>query len=178
MSSIGVGKTVLLYVLLVLRLQARLPTIYQSRDTHLYYFADDGVYLINLTPSPIATNFKSQFHKSTWCLIDLNQSLDTVPVFIQDLALFIVQASSPRPHRYAWIDKATGPGGAVSINLLLFPLVPRAMSSNQHFRPATFTTNFGTAFLTTSWRQPLASTTSLSKTQTLKVLLVSCWKML
>jgi hypothetical protein len=97
---------VLLYVLLVLRLQAQLPTIYQSRASHLYYFADDG-YLINLTPSLIATNFK--FHKSTWCLIDSNLSLDTVPVFIQDLDLFIVQASSSRPHRYAWIDKATGP---------------------------------------------------------------------
>ena len=109
MTSINVGKTVLLYVLLVLRLQAQLPTIYQSRDSHLYYFADDGVYLINLTPSTIATNFKSQFHKSTWCLIDSNQSLDIVPVFIQDLDLFIVQASPPHPHRYAWIDKATRP---------------------------------------------------------------------
>jgi hypothetical protein len=108
-SSISVGKTALLYVLLVLRLQAQLPTIYQSRDSHLYYFADDGVSLINLASSPIATNFKSQFHQSTWCLIDSNQNLDTVPVFIQDLDLFIVQASSPRPHRYAWIDKATRP---------------------------------------------------------------------
>ena len=108
-SSISLGKTVFLYVLLVLRLQAQHPTIYQSRDTHLYYFADDGVYLINLTLRPIATNFGSQFHKSTWCLIDSNQSLDTVPVFIQDLDLFIVQASSPCPHRYAWTDKATGP---------------------------------------------------------------------
>ena len=108
-SSISIGKTALLYVLLVLRLQARLPTIYQSRQGHLYYFADDGVYVINFTPSSIATDVKSQFHKSTWCLIDSNQSLDTVPVFIQDLGLFIVQASSPRPHRYAWTDKVTRP---------------------------------------------------------------------
>ena len=104
-SSISVGKTVLLYVLLVLRLQAQLLTIYQSRDFNLYYFANNGIYLISLTLSCIATNFKSQAHKSTWCLI----SLDTVPVFIQDLDLFIVQASSHGPHRYAWIDKATGP---------------------------------------------------------------------
>ncbi|KAF8328004.1 hypothetical protein F5887DRAFT_160175 [Amanita rubescens] len=75
----------------------------------IYYFADDGVYLINLTLNPIATNFKSQLHKSTWCLVDSNQSLHTVPVFIQDLDLFVVQASSPRPHRYTWIDKATRP---------------------------------------------------------------------
>ena len=108
-SSISVGKTVLLNVLLVLRLQARLPTIYQSRGSHLYYFADDGVYVISLTPSLIATNFSSQFHKSTWCLIDSNQSIDTVPVFIQDLDLFIVQASSPCPHRHTWTDKATSP---------------------------------------------------------------------
>jgi len=235
----GIGKTALLYVLLVLRLRAQLPTIYQSRDSHLYYFADDGVSLINLTPSPIASNFKSRFHRSTWCLIDSNQSLDTVPVFIQDLDLFIVQASSPRPHRYAWIDKATRPvlryfmkswtlpellvGRVLQdevcseaqieffstrygtsarsvytnasqplnyetsllekmelfpINLSLFPLVPLAMPLSQRFRPATFTRNFGTAFLPTSWRQPLASTTSLSETRTPKFLLVSCWKML
>ena len=104
-SSISVGKTALLYVLLVLRLQAQLPTIYQSRDSHLYYFADDGVYLIILIPRLIATDFKSQYHKSTWCLIDSNQSIDTVPMFIQDLDLFTVQASSLCPHRYAWIDK-------------------------------------------------------------------------
>ena len=108
-SSLIVGKTVFLFVLLVLRLQARLTTIYQSRNSHLYYFADNGVFLINLIPEPIATNFKSQFHPSTWCLIDSNQSLDTVPVFIQDLNLFIVQASSPRPHHFKWTKKATSP---------------------------------------------------------------------
>ena len=106
--SLIVGKTAFLYVLLVLRLQARLPTIYQSRKTHLYYFADNGVFQIHL-PGLVATDFKSQLHPSTWCLIDSNQSLDAVPVFIQDLDLFIVQASSPRPHCFAWMNKATGP---------------------------------------------------------------------
>ncbi|KIL65205.1 hypothetical protein M378DRAFT_162471 [Amanita muscaria Koide BX008] len=105
----GIGKTVLLYVLLVLRLQARLPTIYQSRKDHLYYFANDGVFKIDLTRGLIATDFKSQFDRSTWCLIDSNQSLDTVPGFIQDLDLFMVHASSPRPHRFEWIKKATRP---------------------------------------------------------------------
>ncbi|KAF8634335.1 hypothetical protein AX17_004213 [Amanita inopinata Kibby_2008] len=101
----GIGKTAFLYVLLVLRLQARLPTIYLSRPSYLYYFANNGVYLFNLTPYPIAGTFESWFHKSTWCLIDSNWSLDTVPGPILDLNLFIVQASSPRPHRYTWIDK-------------------------------------------------------------------------
>jgi len=104
-SSISVGKTAFLYVLLVLRLQAQLPTIYQSRDTYLYYFANDGVYRINLIPSPI----DAQFHESTWCLIDSNQSLGTVPVFIQDLGLFIVQASSLSPGHLKWARKTTGP---------------------------------------------------------------------
>jgi hypothetical protein len=108
-SSLIVGKTVFLYVLLVLRLQARLPTIYQSRNSHLYYFSDNGVFRIHLTSELIATDFQSQFHPSTWCLIDSNLSLDTVPVFIQDLDLFILQASSPRPHRFEWAKKATSP---------------------------------------------------------------------
>ena len=87
-----VGKSVFLYVLLVLRLQARLPTIYQSRDSHLYYFADNGVFLI-LTQVLNTRTLGSQLHPSTWCLID-SDSLGTVPVFIRDLRLFIVQASS------------------------------------------------------------------------------------
>ncbi|KAM6494818.1 hypothetical protein JOM56_009441 [Amanita muscaria] len=91
----GIGKTAFLYVLLVLRLQARLPTIFQSRDNHLCYFDDN--------------EFKSQFDPSTWCLIDSNQHLNTVPGFIQDLKLFIVQASSPSSYRFEWTKKATGP---------------------------------------------------------------------
>ena len=106
-SSLIVGKTVFLHVLLVLRLQARLPTIYQSRDSYLYYFNEDGVFVTILAPGLIATRFQSHFHPSTWCLIDSNQSVGGVPVFIQDLNLFIVQASSPSPHSFEWVDKAT-----------------------------------------------------------------------
>ena len=107
--SVGVGKTAFLYVLLVLRLQARLPTIFQSRDSHLYYFTEDNVSIVHLTQGLVATTFKSQFDRLTWCLIDSNHSLNTVPMFIQDLDLFTVQASSPRPYRWAWMDKATSP---------------------------------------------------------------------
>jgi hypothetical protein len=96
---------VFLYVLLVLRLQAGLPTIYQSRNTHLYYFTQDGVFELNLTGYFIATRFRSQIPRSTWCLIDSNQDLSTVPVFIQDLNLFIVQSSSPRQDRLEWTKK-------------------------------------------------------------------------
>ena len=66
-------------------------------------------------------------------------------------------------------------GGAVSHQL---PLAPLAMPLNQRFRPATFTSNFWVTFLPTSWRQPLSSTTLLSKGRTLDLLLVSYWKML
>src|SRR5258708_37013820 len=58
-SSLIVGKTAFLYVLLVLRLQTRLPTIFQSEETHLYYFDDNGVF--RMTTELIATDFTSRF---------------------------------------------------------------------------------------------------------------------
>ncbi|KAM6495199.1 hypothetical protein JOM56_009822 [Amanita muscaria] len=103
----GIGKTVFLYVLLVLRLHARLPTIFQSEKTHVYYFDDKGVF--DMTPEFITTHFRFKFDQSTWCLIDSNPNLSTVPVFIQNLGLFIVQAASPRPHRFEWTKKAVAP---------------------------------------------------------------------
>lgn len=106
-SCLTTGNITLLYVLLVLRLQARLPTIYQSRNSYLYYFTNEGVFVVPLTHGLIATEFKSQVQPTTWCLIDSNQSLNMVPVFIQDLDIFTVQASSPRPHCFRWMNKAT-----------------------------------------------------------------------
>jgi hypothetical protein len=94
---------VFLYVLLVLRLQACRPTIYQSRKTRLYYFTEDGVFRLDPSGSFDPTDF--QVSPSTWCLIDSNQELSTVPVFIQDLNLFIVQSSSPRQDRLEWTKK-------------------------------------------------------------------------
>ena len=96
-----------LLVVLILHLQAGLPTIYQSRTDHMYVFNDEGVFKFlcgylgepdwfepkRCTPSP-----------TTWALIDSNQNLINVPMTYQN-NFFIVQTPSPRPDRFAWQRK-------------------------------------------------------------------------
>ena len=103
------GKTVWLNVVLILRLQAGLPTIYQSHPDRLYFFSKEGVFKCNCSPGhiPNPCEFRRRIPESTWCLIDCNQDLVGVPMFIQQLRLFIVQASSLRSDHLKWTNKAT-----------------------------------------------------------------------
>ena len=48
---------------------------------------------------------QSRVPPATWCLIDFNLDVSTVPTFIQDLGLFIVQSSSPRQDHLEWTKK-------------------------------------------------------------------------
>jgi hypothetical protein len=61
------GKTVWLCLLLVLRIHACLPTIYQFRENYFYYFHAQGIYIISVDKSLVATDIHNQFHPSTWC---------------------------------------------------------------------------------------------------------------
>jgi hypothetical protein len=103
------GKTVWLCLLLVLRIHARLPTIYQFRENYFYYFHAEGVSIISVDKSLIATDIRNQFDPSTWCLVDSNLRLGAMPGFIQDLDFFIVQAASSRQHHLIWTDKVSRP---------------------------------------------------------------------
>src|ERR1700722_590820 len=90
----------LLFVL-VHRLLAGLPTMFQSRPDHLYFFGSDGAFECTLH----AAKLKTCIPTSTWCLIDANQHIIKPPMYIQDLSLYIVQAASPRPNRFKWSEK-------------------------------------------------------------------------
>jgi len=102
---IPLGKTIWLYLALVLRLEAGLPTIFQSLPNRLFFFNDEGVHILKYSLSASAMDFKAEFPPSTWCLVDSNLELNTVPGFIRNLSLFVVQASSPRPERIEWEKK-------------------------------------------------------------------------
>ncbi|KAF5344043.1 hypothetical protein D9757_013882 [Collybiopsis confluens] len=43
----------------------------------------------------------------TWCLVDSNQRLDTVPDCISDSCRFFIQSTSPRKNRLKWRNKTT-----------------------------------------------------------------------
>jgi hypothetical protein len=104
-----IGRTIWLYLVLVLRLEAGLPTIFQSQPNRLFVFDDKGVHKLKYSSSTDAFEFKAGFAPSTWCLIDSNLRLNTVPGLILDLVLFIVQASSPRLDRIEWTKKESQP---------------------------------------------------------------------
>lgn len=107
--DIGIGKTAWLIIVLILRLIAGLPTILQLRPNRLYYFDDSGVHQLKYTSSTDAFEFRTQFAPSTWCLVDANIDVQTVPSFIRDLRLFIVQTSPPRAERVQWHKKQSTP---------------------------------------------------------------------
>lgn len=94
--------------MLVLRLQAGLPTVYQSNTDFMYLFDEGGVFECSCAGAK-PEEFRESISESTWCLIDSNRNLPDVPTFITGLKRFIVQASSPRAARVAWRDKSIRP---------------------------------------------------------------------
>jgi hypothetical protein len=104
------GKSVWLVFMLILRLQAGLPTIYQSTSDRMYLFNDCGVFEFpcNSRGNPDWTEIYENFEVdplTTWALIDSNQDLVQVPLSYQN-RFFIVQATSPREDHFAWKNKA------------------------------------------------------------------------
>ena len=101
-ADITLGKSVLLRILLVLRLQAKLPTIFQC-DPHLaYYFTATGVWSIDRGDIKAAKKSTPQ----VWALIDSSKQLTTVDEVYYNSSIFIVQTPSPREFRIDWWKKA------------------------------------------------------------------------
>jgi hypothetical protein len=90
---------------LVFRLQRGLPTILQFRPGKLFYFSESGVHEFSYQENSNPTPFRDTIDSSTWCLVDTNLNLGTVPTFLTLLRTFIVQASSPRDARTKWDSK-------------------------------------------------------------------------
>ncbi|SJL04070.1 uncharacterized protein ARMOST_07428 [Armillaria ostoyae] len=65
----GIGKTLFIYYLLILRLICGLPTAFHIGQTNYFYFFDSsGVYDINLSLS--SGSLRKFFPKGTWALVD------------------------------------------------------------------------------------------------------------
>jgi hypothetical protein len=76
----------------------------------MFFFSGDGVFVCDCgLKSPDRAEFMARIPKSTWCLVDSNRGLITVPFFLTALGLFIVQASSPRSNRIDWTNKTSKP---------------------------------------------------------------------
>jgi hypothetical protein len=105
----GLGTTAWLHVVLIWRLQAGLPTIYQSHPSFLLFFNAEGAFTWHHDWPLNALELRRDIPSSTWCLIDSNINLTKVPAFITSLCCFIVQAWSPQNEHFTWRDKAGAP---------------------------------------------------------------------
>ncbi|PCH39137.1 hypothetical protein WOLCODRAFT_167816 [Wolfiporia cocos MD-104 SS10] len=110
-GSPGIGKSVFLIYVLVLRLLAGLTTILQLNSKELYVFSDEGVFIVTI-PIPTQSHLHLHIPDGTWCLIASNQRLAGVPVDVIELSSscdgFILQAVSPRAERVDWTKKEAG----------------------------------------------------------------------
>ncbi|KAF8505363.1 hypothetical protein BU17DRAFT_101046 [Hysterangium stoloniferum] len=102
----GIGKSVFIFVFLVLRLQARLPTIYQTEPNSAIFFTDSGVFEIKHPPRDrLLSDIDCHRHRIpplTWCLVDSTGSFEQIPSFITNLPCFIIQAAPPQACGLKW----------------------------------------------------------------------------
>ncbi|KAF8068650.1 hypothetical protein FPV67DRAFT_1780143 [Lyophyllum atratum] len=110
----GIGKTAWLQLVLVLRLHAKLPTIYQVGPRLTYLFDSSGVErIITDLNADIIEGFKDACEAEAgpdgplpiWALIDSNLDLTGVDPLYLTYKIFVVQTPSPRANHLEWIKK-------------------------------------------------------------------------
>ncbi|KAK0463205.1 uncharacterized protein EV420DRAFT_1160619 [Desarmillaria tabescens] len=96
----GIGKTIFLYYILLLRLQAKQPTILVTRPNSVTLFLEQGVFSVAIEHFTIISKL---IPASAWCLVDSSDELKAPPPFsIIQSSFFIVQVTSARYSRIAW----------------------------------------------------------------------------
>ncbi|KAF5384162.1 hypothetical protein D9615_003367 [Tricholomella constricta] len=103
----GIGKTMLLYYVLALRLLNRQPTIFQYRPDVLLLFDTNGVSLLSPHSDPMAAS------EDTWALVDCNESVSTpAPTLLRGSSpYFLIVSSSPRSSRWSAVQRFRAPSG-------------------------------------------------------------------
>ncbi|KAJ7145413.1 hypothetical protein C8R43DRAFT_1012709 [Mycena crocata] len=102
----GIGKTRFLVLLFHLRVAANLPTLFMANKSTAYFYKNHQLGAITgFGPTVFADNIPP----STWCLIDTNDELVTIPRSIIDSGRFIVQTASPRAEHMKYTRKLSKP---------------------------------------------------------------------
>lgn len=95
-----------LYYALARRLSESKPVLFQTDPDRAHLFTNQGVFKIMLEPLE-DTDLADYLPDHTWCLVDLNNVLQTVGTKIARSERFIIQAASPRDERFDWVEKET-----------------------------------------------------------------------
>ncbi|KDQ05913.1 hypothetical protein BOTBODRAFT_279886 [Botryobasidium botryosum FD-172 SS1] len=130
----GVGKTLWLKYVLVLRLLAGLPTIFADKEKHLYIFNEAGAFVFDNYQDRLRGSAMSDFDKAMadgyWCLVDSTESLIGVPTFITNLDQFVVQAASLSNLSTDWIYHVTVP----FVTYFMKPWTLSELIAGRHFQ--------------------------------------------
>ncbi|KAJ7104249.1 hypothetical protein B0H15DRAFT_1016631 [Mycena belliarum] len=99
----GIGKTCFLALLFHLRVAANLPTLYMTQPYSARIYKNGQFGLLTFTEGSI--DVAMNLPPETWCLVDSNAQLETVPYGIQGSGRFIIHAASPRVGRMRYSTK-------------------------------------------------------------------------
>jgi hypothetical protein len=102
------GKTILLYYILVRRLFEQKPTILQNHRDHLYVFNANGVKAMSAS---MVVHPQSPEYQNTWALVDITPRVQEPGSMIGNEInpFFLVLASSPRSSRLQGLEKSGQP---------------------------------------------------------------------
>lgn len=100
----GTGTSVFLRYLLCLRLLAKLPTIFVDDKDEYTLICDSGAYAISNTSKRFSRSLSELLPTSTWCLVDSNDAVPTVPDYLLSLGKFVVQAGKMNTKSIEWLD--------------------------------------------------------------------------
>ncbi|KAJ3493460.1 hypothetical protein NLJ89_g11015 [Agrocybe chaxingu] len=109
----GIGKTYWLLTVLVLRLHARLPTIYQWEPDRIVFFDQDGPVHFRTVNDVLNSAAAVQLWHSRelWVLVDVkNDHQHPVDRLYHSRGVFIIQATTTSMRYTRWMDKLSYPG--------------------------------------------------------------------
>lgn len=107
---------------LLLRLHAKLPTIYQYEVGRILCFDERGVENrdIRLIGDFKNRNFEDE-QTRVWALVDSNEELKGVSQLYSTCGVFVVQAASPSDSRLRWSRKLSSCGKVFILELWSLP---------------------------------------------------------
>jgi len=161
----GIGKTILLYYILVQRLLKQKATILQNEPEHLFLFNAEGVEVLQ-SSSKVYPG--SEEYKNMWALVNIDPDIQKPARMIRDETspFFVVMASSPRPSRLRGLQKYLQPG----VYWLMKPfslaeLIQAFLARSQTLRTSLRSTDRQPVIVTISAR-PTLSINTLTKSAT------------
>ncbi|KAL1735038.1 hypothetical protein EV714DRAFT_268313 [Schizophyllum commune] len=103
----GIGKTMFLAFALLRCLERHWTVLLHLSAENIYIFNSRGVW--KMDPFVDVDDLEQALPLTTWCLVDSNASIKSMPYKISTLELFTVQAAAARRECISWLSKRNTP---------------------------------------------------------------------